>query len=297
MGQQVRTVEGIVGAIAARQNGVVTRAQLLAEGVTTKQITRRVRAGALIRVHRGVYRVGHTAPSVEAYYMAAVLACGLDAILSGRAAAHLWALLRSRRPPPPEVTAPTERRAAGVRTKHSRGMGSWARAERLGIPITTVPRTLVDVAAELSEEELARACHEAGVRHKTTPRQVHAVMAAVPNCPGAPRLRRILSGEVHVTLSKLERAFLALLRKYGLPLPVTNRQVGGRRVDCHWPEYGVTVELDGYVFHNSRHAWEQDREREREARARGDEFRRFTYRDVEEERYLVSEMKKLLRPA
>jgi hypothetical protein len=173
-------------------------------------------------------------------------------------------------------------------------MTSRARAEHRGIPITTVPRTLVDLAAELAEEELARACHEAGVRYKTTPRQVHAVIAAVPKCPGAAKLRRVLGGDVHVTLSQLERAFLALLRKYGLPLPQTNRQVGGRRVDCHWPEYGVTVELDSYTFHNSRYAWEQDRRREREARARGDEFRRFTYRDVEEELYVVQELRALL---
>ena len=100
---------------------------------------------------------------------------------------------------------------------------------------------------------------------------------------GAGKLRRILRGDEHVSLSKLERRFLTLLRREGLPLPVTNRPAGGRRVDCRWPDHRLTVELDGYRYHSSRHAWETDRRREREAYARGDDFRRYTYGDVFEE--------------
>ncbi len=85
-----------------------------------------------------------------------------------------------------------------------------------------------------------------------------------------------------MTLSRLEAAFIARVREARLPLPETNRLVDGRRVDCRWPEHRLTVELDGYRYHHSRHAWEQDRQREREARARGDEFRRYTWRDVVE---------------
>jgi hypothetical protein len=87
-----------------------------------------------------------------------------------------------------------------------------------------------------------------------------------------------------VTLSALERRFLALLRVHGWELPQSNRVAGGRRVDCRWPGRRLTVELDGYRYHHSRHAWEQDRRREREARALGDEFRRYTYGDVFETR-------------
>jgi very-short-patch-repair endonuclease len=89
-------------------------------------------------------------------------------------------------------------------------------------------------------------------------------------------------GDAHITLSGLERKFLARLRREGLPLPKTNRLAGGRYVDCRWPEHRLTVELDGYRFHNSRYSWEQDRRRERQARARGDDFRRYTYGDVYE---------------
>ena len=91
------------------------------------------------------------------------------------------------------------------------------------------------------------------------------------------------------------------MREQRHPLPVTNRLVGGHRVDCRWPDQRLTVELDGYRYHHSRHAWEQDRRREREARARGDEFRRYTYGDVfEHPRLMLRELRGLLaghRPA
>ena len=98
-----------------------------------------------------------------------------------------------------------------------------------------------------------------------------------------------------MTLSKLERAFLTLLREAGLPLPQTNRLASGRRVDCRWPEHGLTVELDSYRFHRTRHAWEQDRRRERDAHRRGDEHRRYTYGDVfEDSRAMLAELRTLL---
>jgi very-short-patch-repair endonuclease len=163
------------------------------------------------------------------------------------------------------------------------------------IPVTTVARTLVDLAAVLTVDDLARACHEAGIRHAATPSDVEAVLARRPTSPGAANLRRILRGDVHVTLSVLERRFLARLREAGLTLPETNQPAGDRRVDCRWPAHRLTVELDGYRYHHSRHAWEQDRRREREARARGDEFRRYTYADVfEQPGLMLAELRDLL---
>lgn len=232
--------------------------------------------------------------------MAAVLACGGGALLSGRAAAHLLSLLKGPAPPP-EVTAPTERRVEGVRTRRSRRMDFRDAMVWRAIPVTTVARTLVDLAAVLELDVLARACHEAGVRHGTRPAAIEVVLARRPGAPGVAKLRRILRGDVPVTLSRLESRFLGRLREAGLPLPQTNRPAGGRRVDCRWIEPPLTVELDGYRYHHSRHAWEQDRRREREARARGDEFRRFTYGDVfEDPRLMVAELRALLpasRPA
>jgi hypothetical protein len=162
--------------------------------------------------------------------------------------------------------------------------------------VTTVARTLVDLAAVLDLDDLARACHEAGVRYRTTPADVDAVLALRPRVAGAGKLHRILHGDVRVTLSVLEKRFLKQLASAGLPLPETNRPAGGRRVDCRWPEERLTVEHDSYRFHHSRHSWEQDRRREREARARDDEFRRYTYGDVlEEPTLMLAELRGLLR--
>lgn len=293
MAGKVRTVESVVARLATRTHGVVTRRQLLAAGVTEDEIDQRLATGALLREHRGVYRVGHRAPSVEARYLAAVLACGDGALLSGRAAAHIWGLLKGAAPAP-EVLAPTERRIAGVITHRARRPPD-ATSYR-GIPITTVPFTLIALAAQLDAETLARACHEAGVRYNTTPRQVDEVLLRRPNAPGTRRLRAVLHGDTKVTLSKLEQRFLALLEHEGLALPQTNRPAGARRVDCRWPSHRLTVELDGYRYHRSRHAWERDRRREREARARGDEFRRYTYGDVlEQPALMLAELRALLR--
>jgi very-short-patch-repair endonuclease len=263
--------------LASSSHGVVTRAQLIGAGLSLDEIRHRLRSGVLLREHPGVYRVGHRAPSVEARYLAAVWACGDGALLSGRAAAHLQGLIATP-PSMPEVTAPTERRVPGIRTHRNRTpieQTVWR-----GVPVTTPARTLVDLSSVLAVSDLARACHEAGIRYGTAPGEVEAILGVRR---GARNLRRVLLGDVHVSLSKLERRFLALLRNEGLPLPVTNRPAGGRYVDCRWVGKRLTVELDGYRYHRSRHAWELDRRREREAYARGDDFRRYTYGDVFEQ--------------
>ncbi len=273
---------------------MVTRAQLLDAGVSEGAIQGRVRTGLLLRVHPGVYRVGHRAPSTSATYLAAVLACGPDALLRGRAAAHLFSLIKGPAPPP-EVATRTERRIEGVRTKRVRSFDEADAARHDGIPVTSIPRTVVDLAAVLDEDALARVCHEAGVLYRLTPAHVDEVLTRRPNSRGARKLARVLHGDTPVTLSVLERRFLKLLGENGMPLPQTNRRVGTKRVDCRWPEHGLTVELDSYRYHSSRHAWEQDRRREREARARGDDFRRFTYHDVcENPRPMLAELRSVL---
>ena len=100
-----------------------------------------------------------------------------------------------------------------------------------------------------------------------------------------------------MVLSELERLFLALLREHGLPLPVTNRLTGAFYVDCRWPDHSVTVELLSYGFHNSRHSWEKDHRRPRDARRRGDRFRTYTWTDVvEDPRDMLRELHELLVP-
>ena len=252
---------------------MVTRAELLAAGITKAEIDGRLRTGSLIAVFRGVYRVGHRAPSVEARYVAAVKAAGEGALLSGLAAAWLWGLVKGWAPPP-EVSAPTERRIRGVKVRRVRRLGKMDGTVWRGVPVTTVPATLVRVCSPslLSFDELARAAHEATVRYEIT------------KVDGAPqRLRAILEGDAPILLSRLERGFRARLRERRFELPVTNRPAGAHYVDCRWPGHKLTVELDSYKFHKTRHAWEQDRERDRDARRRGDQLRRYTWRDVFEE--------------
>lgn len=174
----------------------------------------------------------------------------------------MWRLIKGS-PPQPEVLTPSDRRLKGVRVHRARRSELPTPTIRLAIPVTTVPRTLVDLASSLSEPALARACHEAGVLYKTTPKQVDVVLRRMPNAPGRKKLERVIHGDVPVTLSRLESRFLELLQMARLPLPVTNKVAGDHRVDCRWRERKLTVELDSYRYHNSHYAWDRDRLRER----------------------------------
>jgi hypothetical protein len=288
---KVRTAEQRIASIARGQHGNVTHVQLRRAGLSRHEIAHRLAVGALLRIYRGVYRVGHAAPSVEADYMGAVLACGDGAALCELAAAHLLGIVIGKAPAA-EVVTRGERRVAGLRTRRSRGLGRSDVTRWRGIPVTTPARTLVDLAAHMSLDELAEACHLAGVRHHTTPRQVKAVLARRTNAPGAAKFRPIFVGDAPAILSEMERRALAALARAGSPRPEVNRRKGAHYVDLRWP--GLTVELDSYRFHHSRHAWEGDHRRRRAARARGDEFRSYAWDDVVEERAMVEEIRRLL---
>ncbi|HEY7266172.1 MAG TPA: type IV toxin-antitoxin system AbiEi family antitoxin domain-containing protein [Solirubrobacterales bacterium] len=289
-----RKVGEVLAELAGNSHGVVTRGELLEAGITDTQIRSRLRAGSLLRVHPGVYRVGYRSTSVEATYLAAVKAAGTEALLAGRAAGYLFGLLRGG-PPQPEVISKGQRRPRGVIVRRRAAIVTADVTEWRGVPVTTIPRTLVDLAGVLSESELARAVHEADARHHTTPEHIDRVLMRRHNWPGRRKLRRVIGGDVPVTLSRLESRFLERIRAARLPLPDTNSRVDGRYVDCRWLEHGLTVELDSYRYHNTNYAWEQDREREREARARGDEHRRYTWRDVDEKpEPMLADLRRLL---
>lgn len=297
MGAQSATAERRLAWIASRAWGVVTRREAFEAGLTRRQVQRRIEKGLLIPEFPGVYRVGHTAASPEARYMAAVKACGEGSALMGPAAGYLLGLLRGGRPPSPVVLTRTKRRVKGIETRQSRRIDPRDVWRRRGIPCTTVPRTLCDLAADLSIADLARACHEAGVKYRTTPQHVEEVLKRRPNTPGAANLRLVMVGDEPALLSKLEEIFFQRLRQERLPLPITNKPAGSKRVDCRWPEYGVTVELQSYRFHNSRHSWEEDHRRRREARKRGDVFRQYTWHDVvDDPADMLAELRELLQP-
>jgi hypothetical protein len=284
----------IIERLATAQHGNVARAQLLRAGVTRATIDARVAGGRLWPRYRGVYRVGHRAPSVLADYVGGVLACGDGSLLYGLASAHLLRLIR-KPPSAPHVLTPTQRRIDGVVTRRCRDIGAVGGTVVRGIPVVTVPEAIVACAAVLDEHALARVCHEAGVLHRTTPAMVERVLRRHPAAKGAAMLRAVMSGDVKVSLSRLERLFLELLREHGLPLPVTNKVAGSHRIDCRWPQQRLTVELDGWRFHNSRWSWEQGNRRAREARMRGDEFRRYSWTDVvDDPTFMLEELRSLL---
>ncbi|HKJ37119.1 MAG TPA: type IV toxin-antitoxin system AbiEi family antitoxin domain-containing protein [Solirubrobacterales bacterium] len=264
--------------LASRDHGIVSRSEAAAAGLSEKQIDHRIRIGVLLPEFPGVYRLAHRSPNPYAHFLAAVKACGPDAHLAGLSAAWLWELVREV--PRPEVNCPRERRLPGLVVRRCRGTMPAATV-RHRIPVTTVPETLVAVARSLAEADLARVVHEAQVKHGTTPAQVERALGRWPSAPGSGRLRAILRGDTRILLSRLEDLFLSMLRDGGRELPETNRRVANRYVDSRWPGR-LTVELDGYRYHHTRHAWERDRRREREAYARGEQFRRYTYGDVRE---------------
>ena len=256
---------------------MVSREELLAAGLSEGQVDWRVQSGLLIPDYDGIYRLGHTAPNLESSYLAAVVACGEGSLLSGRAAAHLCGLVRAR-PPNPEVTTTTKRTPGGVIVHRKRFIHPRDATEYRGIPVTTVPRTVADMAGHTTPGDLALLFHEARIRFSVTPEHVEAVLAR-SRVRGAAALRRVMWGDERVLLSELERGFIALLDTHHLPLPGTNIPRGAHWVDCWWPEFRLTVELDTYRYHGTRHAWEKDQRREREARKRGD-HRRYVWGDV-----------------
>lgn len=240
----------------------MTSRQLVAAGIDRHTIHRWIRDGRLRPVHKGVYAVGHLAPSALATYSGAVLAGGDGAQLSHFADAHILRLLPGN-PPRPEVTVPTtaHRRRPGivihrVRELHPLDTDKWH-----DIPILTPARTLLDLAPRLSADQLGRACHAAWHRHRTSPAEIEACIARNPHKKGIAKLRRALGNDV--VLSPLEVRFRRLMREHNLPVPRTNIDLDGDKVDCHWPEHGLTVELHSYRFHATRHAFENDIARRR----------------------------------
>jgi len=279
-----------VARIADRQYGRITVEQLLGAGVDHDRIKRWVADGRLRREHVGVYTLGHPDPSARGMYLSAVLAAGAAAVVSHLAVAHLLRLVRGR-PPAPEITIPAGgcRKRPGI-TIHRSALHHLDTADLDGIPITTVPRTLLDLAPRTAPEELTRMCHEAWIHHRTTPAHIAACIARNPHKPGAAKLRRALGADV--LLSELEQGFKALLRKSGLPLPRTNIDVKGDKVDCHWPALGLTIELHSWRYHATRRAFEQDL-----ARRRRSNHLAYSYGDVfEREAQTANELRPLLRP-
>lgn len=277
--------------LAAAQHGVVARRQLLAAGVASSTIGRRVDSGHLVPVHRAVYAVGHACLTRYGHSLAAVLAVGPGAVLSHRDAAALHGL----RPPGDHVRThvTTCRRAAGTpRIRVHRTTVLDPRrdvAVVAGIPATSVARTLVDLADVVKPEPLAKALEEAERRHLLDVRALEDALARTRGRHGRGHaaIRAALAQHAatgaQLTRSPLERAFLALLDAHGLPRPRVNAWVGDMEVDATWPRQRVAVELDGWSAHATRAAFARDRERGNALQTRGWIVLRFTHGQVTRE--------------
>jgi hypothetical protein len=263
--------------VAARQHGVVSRRQLHECGLTDRAIATWLRAGRLHRVHRGVYALGHAALSQEGRWMAAVLACGRAAVLSHRSAAHLWGLL-ARSPSLADVTTPRPGgRVEGVRRHRTRRLEEHDVTEHYAIPVTTVERTLVDLADVAPDRVVRRALHQAEIAYGVT-------RSPINGRRGANRL----SQPPDRTRSVLEREFGRLCETHGIARPENNASVAGLEVDFVWRAQRVVVELDGWAFHRTRHAFERDRERDQALAREGFAVLRFTHRQVTERAWDVA---------
>ncbi len=282
-----------IWALAERQHGVVTRAQLLELGVNRGAITHRIELGRLRTVHRGVYRIGLL--STDGRWMAAVLACGPDAVLSHLAAAALFGIRQSDRI---EVTTRTACRGPNRVIMHRSPLRDDERTTHRGIPTTTVPRTLLDLSAVVHPDGLRSALRQAEQLRLTDPLSLTDLVERYPRRPGLAAIRALLkeaSIGARVIRSELEERFQAFLITAGLPLPQTNRRIEGYEVDCVWPEQRLIVELDGHAFHSPTHAFEDDRARDRRLEAAGWHVIRVTWRQLHEEPELLeADLRQLL---
>ena len=263
--------------VAARQHRVVTRAQILAEGLSDRAIARRVARGWLHRQYDGVYSAGTARLDRRGRWMGAVLACGPGAVLSHRDAAALWGILPSNRAAF-EVTAPTTRRRAGIELTR-RTLPPDETTTLDGIAVTTVARTLLDLAAVETRERLARALSEAERRRLADRTPLDELFVRHPHSKGIATLRD-LTPDTTVTRSRFERDFLAFCARHRIPRPQMNVALHGFTVDAFWPHANLVAELDGYDFHRGRKPFESDRERDRILLVAGVSTTRITVRQM-----------------
>ncbi len=282
----------LIAELADRQHGAVERSQLGELGLAGGAVEKRIQRGRLFPVHRGVYAVGRRGLSVRGHWMAAVLAMGHDAVLSHRAAAALWDL---RQPPTGriDVTIPgrggRERRTA-ISVHRSSTLAARHTTRRDGIPVTTVPRTLIDLAATEPRRTLERTLDESA---RLRLLDIRALRAALDDHRGRCGITLLLSllnehqpGST-LTRNELEERFLNLCRDHGLPQPEVNTWISlpaneGYRPDFLWRAHSLIAETDGFGPHSTRRAFGHDRRRDRRLKLAGYETVRFTEPEVSE---------------
>lgn len=267
---------------------------MLALGLGEHGVYERVRTDRLLRLHRGVYAVGHEQLRRDGYRLAAVLACGPGAVLSHVSAAELWSI-RGSASGVIDVTVPSRAgriRRKGIRTHRSGRLRSADVTVKGGIRATTVARTLLDLADVLNNQALKRAIDESEYQRLFDLTALTAVVSANPGRRGA-KLLKLAADPPHLTRSEMENRFLRICARHNIPAPHTNQTLLGYEVDAFRPKAKLAVELDGYAAHGTRKAFQADRDR----RLLSAGFRpiRVTAVDLRNEPALARQLKMLLR--
>jgi predicted transcriptional regulator of viral defense system len=253
--------------MARRQHGVVSIRQLEGPlGFSERSVARAVAAGRLHRIRRGVYAVGHTDLSQRGECLGAVLAVGPGALLSYHSAGWLWGIWRGS-PGPLEVTSFVPRHhpaPRGIVRHRARNLVDADRAIIDVIPVTSVARTLLDLASKLRGDQLRRALARAEELGLLDLDAIEAVIERNRGHHGAKRLRYALAiyEPPTFTRSEFERRFVDRLVDSGLPRPATGWNEVGYEIDVYWPERRFGVELDAFETHGTRDAFERDHDRD-----------------------------------
>ena len=235
-------------------------------------------------MHRGVYLVGPLEAPLSRP-MAAVLAVGDGAVLSHASAADVWELATAA-PDPVDVTVSSTagpRSRPGLRVHRVRDLPPEDVTRHRGVPATSPPRTLLDLASILPARDLSRAVERAERLGLTTHADLTCYLTRRRSCRGAATLIKVLRPATQMTRSEAERRFLDLIRQARLPEPAANTRVGGHEVDFLWPSKRLIVEIDGYAYHSSRAAFERDRLRDADLLGLGYRVLRITPRRLVEE--------------
>jgi hypothetical protein len=255
-------IDRVIAQVATRQQRNVTRRQALAAGWDDDAISYRLKCGRLYRSHPGVYTVGAPPVTPEEHAMAAVLACGDRAALSHGSALALWGIWR-RWDRPFEVTVTGDRRPKGISVHRTAKLDRRDTTRHRGIPVTTLARTLLDVAPRMTPKSLTRAVNTGRQNGHVHLDALAEAIRRHPGHRGAAKLRSVLghAGD-RPTRSGFEDDFLEFCRRFGLPMPRVNTIVAGHEVDALFVEERVIVELDSWRFHSSRRSFEEDRKRD-----------------------------------
>lgn len=258
----MRNRHGALASLAEKQHGVVSLQQLIGPlGYSRSAVARGVEQGRLHRLYRGVFAVGHRCIPLQGRCLAAVFACGQGALLSHHSAAWLWGIAKWS-PVPIHVTTRFWRSPRPpLRLHQSRTLTAEDWVEREGIPVTAIPRTLLDLAACIRVEWLERIIERTEELKQFDLRPVEALLERTSGHPGWGRLRRAIAlyAPPPFTRSEFERDFFAAVLEAGLPRPVTNFVEAGFELDLYWPEHRFAVELDTFATHGSHQAFERDR--------------------------------------